>query len=114
MPKVISWLYTFVLVLVGWVLFNLTDFSQMLSALAQMFTFNFTKLVPAITADTDIVYSLIYIPLGIICMFPWAKKITIKKNVFSDIVANGVCLILLAVCIVYILGSTYNPFIYRF
>ena len=112
LPKIVCWLYTFILVLIGWVLFNLTDLSQMLGALSHMFTFNFTKLSSAVTANTDIAYALVYLPLGIICMFPWFKKIQIKKSMFSDILLNGICLILFAVSIVFILGSTYNPFIY--
>ena len=112
LPKIISWAYTFFLVLIGWVLFNLTDFQQLSNALVHMFSFNFTAFGPTITENLDILYAAIYIPLGILCMFPWVKKIKIKQSVTMDLIINIGCLLLLGICIIYIIGSTYNPFIY--
>ncbi len=112
LPKFVGWMYTMSLVLVGWVIFNITDMSQMGATLVHMFNFKFTDVVTAVTKDTSIVYALIYVPLGIICMFPWAKKIKIKKSICTDIFINVACLILLLISVVYIIGSTYNPFIY--
>lgn len=112
LPKILSWAYTFFLVLIGWVLFNLTDFQQLSSALVHMFSFNFTAFGSTIMENLDLLYAAIYIPLGILCMFPWAKKIKIKQSVTMDLVINIGCLLLLCVCVIYILGSTYNPFIY--
>ncbi len=112
LPKIICWLYTFVLVLISWVIFNITDFTQMLAALRHMFSLNFSNPIDAILADTSILYGLIYIPLGIICMFPWVKKFTPKKTVISETVLNIVSIVLLAVSICFTIASTYNPFIY--
>lgn len=108
LPKFVCWLYAMVAVLVGWVMFNLTEPAAIIQALSQMFSFRYTDITTAIIANTDIVYALIYIPIGLICMFPWKNK-HIK---IPDWLANIICLILLAVCIVFLIGSTYNPFIY--
>lgn len=112
LPKFVGWLYTFVLVLISWVLFNLTDFSQMLAALRQMFSFRFHSPMPGLFADTTLLNAVLYVPLGILCMFPWAKKIKLKETVWTDLLKNIACLVLIAVSIVFIIGSTYNPFIY--
>ncbi|MBQ7038454.1 MAG: MBOAT family protein [Clostridia bacterium] len=110
LPKFVCWLYTMVIVLVGWVLFNLTEPAAIVHALSQMFSFNYTNTTTAILADVNILYAWLYIPLGVICMFPWKNKINLSK--VPEWVVNGVCLILFAVCVVFIIGSTYNPFIY--
>jgi len=110
LPKFLCWLYTMVIVLIGWVMFNLTEPSAIISALSQMFSFNFTSISGAVIENTDIIYSLIYIPLGIVCMFPLKTKINLSK--IPETVLNIACLLLFAICIMFIIGSTYNPFIY--
>lgn len=109
-PKFFGWLYAMVMVLIGWVMFNLTSISQIWQAVTQMFSFNFTGFLPAVLENTEIIYGLFYIPLGLICMLPWKNKINMEK--VPAIVKNIVCLVLLWICVVCILGSTYNPFIY--
>lgn len=112
LPKILRWLYAMILVLIGWVIFNLTDFTQMLDALKTMFIFRHVPLIESIKAETSILYALIYVPLGILCMFPWCKKIKLPDTFFGTLLRHVGCLLLLAVCICFILGSTYNPFIY--
>ena len=110
LPVFLRWLYTIVLVLIGWVLFNLTDVSAMFEAIKHMFCFDFSDFSGAVLYDFDILYALIYVPVGIICMFPWKEKLSKWK--IPNVVTNIVLLILFGVCVVYVLGSTYNPFIY--
>ena len=110
LPKFLGWIYTMVAVLIGWVLFNLTEPSAIYQALSQMFGFHSTDVSMAAIANTDIVHALIYIPLGIVCMFPWKNKRIVAK--IPEPVLNLACLLLLGICFVFILGSTYNPFIY--
>ncbi len=108
LPKFLCWLYAMVVVLIGWVMFNLTEPAAIIRALSQMFSFNYTDTTTAIIANTDIVYAWIYIPMGLICMLPWKNKYGKMPNWL----ANILCLILLLICIVFMIGSTYNPFIY--
>ncbi len=112
LPKFIRWLYTMVLVLIGWVIFNLTDFAQMLDALKIMFSFRFVPIIDSITADSSILYALVYVPLGILCMFPWVKKIKLPNTPLGELLKCFSCIVMLAISICFILGSTYNPFIY--
>ncbi len=110
LPSFFRWLYTMFLVLIGWVLFNLTDFNQLIITLRHMFSFDFSDTFLGIIANTDILYALIYIPLGILCMFPWKNKI--EKLKIPNLVTNIAFVVIFMVCIMFILGGTYNPFIY--
>ncbi len=115
LPKAVCWLYTMVLVLIGWVMFNLTDFSQMLAAFGQMFTYAPTSYITVLTADANILYYILYIPLGLVCMLPFAEKVksfTSCDTALKTAVCNTAAIALFALCIVYIFSSTYNPFIY--
>ena len=108
LPKFLCWVYTMVIVLIGWVMFNLTEPTAIIQALSQMFSFNYTDITTAIIANTDIVYAVIYIPMGLICMLPWKNKHIKMPNW----ILNMMCIILLLICIVFLIGTTYNPFIY--
>ena len=52
-PVYIRWFYTMFLVLIGWVLFNRTDFGQIAASLRQMFTLVPTDWVGAAAADSQ-------------------------------------------------------------
>ncbi len=112
LPKIIRYLYTAFFVLIGWVIFNLVDFTQMLSALEMMFSFAPTDWVAVVTENSEILNGIIFLPLAIIAMFPWAKKIQFKNSSATELVKNILCAILLLLCILFILSSSYNPFIY--
>lgn len=111
LPSFFSWLYAMVLILIGWVIFSITDISALFSALAHMFSFKFTGFIDTVVADACILNALVYIPLGIICMLPWAKR-PIKQTSGLETFKNIACIALLFVCIVFILSTHYNPFIY--
>ena len=104
-PVYIRWFYTMFLVLIGWVLFNRTDFGQMAASLRQMFTLVPTDWVGAAAADSQLLLGLIYLPLGVLACLPWKIKL-------PQWMQYGLCLGLLAICVVLILSSSYNPFIY--
>jgi len=112
LPKAVQWLYTFLLVMLGWVLFNATSLADVGMRLSGMFTPSAATLIDAVAADSSLLYSLLFVPLGIVCMLPWKEWITIPKGPCSTMVQNMVCLFLLLLCVIFILGSTYNPFIY--
>lgn len=112
LPKVFGWIYTMFIVIIGWVMFNLTDFAEMTNALYMMFSFTPTDWTGAVAEASDLLRGIIYMPLGIVFMFPIAKKLGLPKNAFCDALLNVGTVILLAVSVVYITSSSYNPFIY--
>ncbi len=110
-PKLCRWMYSMFFVVIGWVIFNFTDGAEILSALGMMFSFRPTDFLHAVAADTDIFTALVYLPLGILFMLPLFKRKE-KKGPFMLLGENIVYFALLAVCVVYIVSSSYNPFIY--
>ncbi len=112
LPKVIRWVYSMFFVLIGWVIFNMTDVAAIGKAMQVMFSFMPTDLAGVITADTDILRALIYVPLGVICMLPWKNKVKLPDNAPTQAVVMVLHIALLAVSVIYTISSSYNPFIY--
>lgn len=111
-PSFIRWLYSMFFVLIGWVIFNMTDVSAIGTTLKVMFGFMPTNMAGVIRADTDILLSLIYVPLGIICMLPWKNKVKLPDNGAMKAFVTLLHVVLLAVSVIYTISSSYNPFIY--
>lgn len=112
LPKAVRWIYSMFFVLIGWVLFNLTDSDALFAALRMMFTYTATDFGAVLAANADILTAFVYIPLGIIFMFPVYTKFKPAKNTGVLAFRNICYLALLLVCIMYTLSSSYNPFIY--
>ena len=112
LPRFFGWLYTFVAVLVGWVFFNQTDLAVAAASLGQMFAFRFPPFSEAILANSTVLNAFLYLPLGLICCLPWVKKWRLKSTPTTDLLLNVVSVVLLVVSLLFISGSTYNPFIY--
>ncbi len=108
LPKFVRWLYTAFLVLIRWVLFDLVDFSSLRHALEMMFVPHSTDWTAAIAADAEILKALVYLPIGAVCCLPLLPKKIGKRT----LLANAAALVLLGICLIYILSSSYNPFIY--
>lgn len=113
LPAAVRWLYTMFIVTVGWVLFDITDFSQLGHVLGVMFSFAPTRWLTLLSGDVSKLFNLAFIIPGILFSFPIAKKISFgKKSVASAIVVNCLYILLFALCIAFIISSSYNPFIY--
>ena len=113
LPAAVRWLYTMFIVTVGWVLFDITDFSQLGHVLGVMFSFAPTRWLTLLSGDVSKLFNLAFIIPGILFSFPIAKKIRFgKKSVASAIVVNCLYIFLFALCIAFIISSSYNPFIY--
>ena len=112
LPKIFGWIYTAFFVMIGWVLFNLTDPTQLLQALKIMFTFPATDWLGVLRVDATLLQGLIYLPLGIVCSFPILTKLKKEQGVAVTILSYVVCAILALICIVYLVSNKYNPFIY--
>lgn len=108
-PKIIRWLYCTVLVCIGWVMFNLTDFSRMLEALGHMFSFR-AATVPEV--NVNLVPGLLWmLPAALFCT-PVLKKIRLGDGPAATALKNAVCIALFAVCLMFCISASFNPFIY--
>ena len=101
------------IVTVGWVLFDITDFSKLGHVLGVMFSFTPTSWATLLSGDVSKLFNLVFIIPGILFSFPIAKKISFGgRSAASAIAANCLYILLFALCIAFIMSSSYNPFIY--
>ena len=112
LPVVIRWLYAFLVVNLGWVLFNLVDFSQLSHALHTMFLWQPTSLAQVLATDSAVLYGLLYLPVCFLLSFPVFPKLPRKEGPVWALVYDALYGILFLTCIVCIVSSVYNPFIY--
>lgn len=117
-PKAITWLYTMLVVVIGWVLFRAPDLSYAMKYLGGMFGFVQSKNVGFITwyyLDSMVITVII---LGCLASLPIVQYI---KNIVGSLEEhNGFSLFLqtvyigalLLICMMFLATSTYNPFIY--
>ena len=113
-PSAISWLYTMLLVVLGWVLFVTPDISTAFSYMGAMFGAN------GIFCDDTALYLLLnYGILLVVGIFAstdaWkiiverlTKRIPTIMNYATPIVKTAVFVL----CIAYLADATYNPFLY--
>lgn len=110
-PKFVQWLYAFFFINIGWVIFNFTSFSDMLFALKKLFVWQSTDFVKVISENSAVIVSSVYIIIGFVLSFPISKFIDKKLNL-PVAVKNILTLVLLALCYIFTLSTTFRPFIY--
>ncbi|NLL91674.1 MAG: MBOAT family protein [Ruminococcaceae bacterium] len=110
--RIISYIYMFIVILVGWALFSITDFSLLGEFLKRMF-------IPTMLNSTgftvDIVYYLrnyaVILAIGFILTTPLTTfaytKLSEKKALKSIFL-----LLILFLSVAYLVDSTFNPFLY--
>ncbi len=114
LPSFVSWLYTFIIAVFGWVLFEITN----LSDLAQFFKAMFAG--SGLFVDNTGMYLLTSnILIFALCIF---GSTTITKKVYEKInsanvkiiqvAAPIVQLVLMLLCTAYLVNATNNPFLY--
>lgn len=114
-PKFIGHIYTLIVVMIGWVLFELENTGQALSYIKTMFGLG---KVPFINSSLKYYLSTnwILIIFLIICSTPIPKKLFKKlrarNSICISIILSVFMLILLMLCVAYLVNETYNPFLY--
>ena len=97
---------------VGWVLFNLVDVAELEKALRIMFVWQKTDWAGVFASNTALMTELLYLPIAVVCCLPVKKKLRPIDGLPGAIIENVWYVGLLALCIMFILSSSYNPFIY--
>ena len=112
LPGAIRWLITIFLVVLGWVLFDLTDFAQLRAVLEGMFSLRATDWPGLIALEGSLVRGAVYLPLGAVCLLPWEKWLPETERGVRRVLSYGFHLLLLVVCVTLLISAQYNPFIY--
>ncbi len=110
-PALVRWLYTFLAVNVSWVMFHMTDFSQMGFALGKLFSFAPTDFTHVFLADSAIITALPYFLVALVFAFP-VQNLWRGRERLPVAVKNLFTVLLLLLCLVYMLSTTFHPFIY--
>ncbi len=113
LPKIITWGVTFAVINVGWLLFRVNGLSDLRYLISSIINPQIST-VDFVSHNFAILPYLVFIIIGLVFMFPWAKRIVVK---FLDKTAVGF-LLDIALVLMFVLGifalvsSSYNPFIY--
>ncbi|MBQ7692880.1 MAG: MBOAT family protein [Oscillospiraceae bacterium] len=112
-PKLLRWLLTFTLVNLGWVLFHITDLSALGSVLRLMFGREAFQWRAILALDTSVISKLAAIPLGLPLSFPIRERLCRSEGSFlREGLISAAYVALFFVCVMFLLSSTFTPFIY--
>lgn len=113
LPMLLRRAATLFFVVIGWVFFNLSDFQVLQGVLKEMFIFSPTDWLALISCDASVCSKLLILPIAVIFAFPVAQKIKLKTDsIFGCMLSNAAHLGILAFSIMYIISSSFTPFIY--
>lgn len=112
MPTILCWIYSFVLIILGWVIFRSQSFEQILYYIKTMFTFNFSLNNLSYYYVNQYIVEII---ACIICSMPIAKWFRKKEQQYGGILTIGEniwAFLMFGISVVWLISSTFNPFIY--
>ncbi|OCN00535.1 transcriptional regulator [Clostridium sp. W14A] len=114
-PKAVRLTYSLLLIVIGWVFFEFSSLTDALSYLGILLGAGGNVLIDAQTIAKLEPYTVLYL-VCIIAATPWPKKLALSlKRVpcnLYKIAANAYYCALIFFSTAYMVGSTYNPFIY--
>ena len=113
LPKVIRFIYMFILVNFGWLIFRVENLKKLHIVIKNIFTFKASNYVSFLLEYHSLINNIIFLILGLIFMFPIVKVFKKFENnkiygIIRDIVLIG--LFLISLC--SLINNSYNPFIY--
>ena len=113
--KAVGWLYTMLVVVIGWVFFRAPDLSSAVVYLGCMIGLGGTDGSAALYALQD--YGVVFL-IGFVCMLPISKKYNRLRDTYviwnrgAFLLQPIVCGALLLLGVAFTVSSNYNPFIY--
>ena len=109
--KIFAHIYTFILVIISFVIFSISDINGLVVFIKSMFGLNN---LPFVNFDT-IYYLKSYLILIIICFvasLPIVKILKFKSNKIINFIEPVIYFSLLFISTAYLVDSTFNPFLY--
>lgn len=114
-PKVLGWILTMLLVLIGWIIFRIENLNDALVLISRLFVYKSSDWSGVLFNNFDLMVSIPYILLALLISFPFINNYLEKfkkKNFFCEGIVYVLCLIVFLISISMLLSSSYNPFIY--
>lgn len=112
MPVILRWFLTFTLVNIGWVFFNLSGPGAPMKALSGMFVYAPTDWRTLLSLDASVCSKAAALPFALLFSFPLARQHVKLEEGPRSVAVNGAYLALLFVCVMFIISSSFTPFIY--
>ena len=112
LPAALKWVYSFLLVVVGWVIFYNQDMAEVLNILKTMFVWTAGAPIGVISADTAMLSGFVALPVAAVCSFPLFRKFIESKGAALTLLRELLCGVLFMLCTMFLVSSGYNPFIY--
>ena len=109
-PKIIRYIVTMYLVLVGWVIFRIVDMNSLVTVIRSMFIYVPASLSEFILENANLTIYIILIIPAIIFSFPIFRNK--KRNIILSTIINAFYIVLFVFNIAILVSGTYNPFIY--
>lgn len=111
LPKILQHSYALIIVVFGWVIFRLEDFTMLSNVITGMFVYTPVDKREFLLFYGDMLYALPYLPLAFIFAMPFPKE-WMERIKEQKVVYNTGLLTVLILCIIFLVGGTFNPFIY--
>lgn len=115
-PKVLQHVYILFIVVIGWALFRIEDLGQLSQTLRNLFIYEGISIKTIMVNYQDLFYGAPYIILAAIGCTPAIKKlynsIEDSKRPYVRIINDVVLATITFVAIAFLVGETFNPFIY--
>lgn len=114
LPKIVKWIYAFILINIGWLIFRIEDVSILKDLFVNLVTFKSSDVVEFLRMNYSLLDKLPYMIIGLIAMFPIYPAIEnkLKKHTLYKYIRDILIMILLTISICFLLSNSYNPFIY--
>ena len=113
--SITGWIYTFFIVNVGWVLFNITDADTLFGVMGRMFVWHPSSWHRMMAENSEIILSSVWIPVAFLLCFPVfgpLRRLLADRRVLLTALRIIIASALLALSYVYIVSSSFHPFIY--
>lgn len=113
-PKFFRHIYTLFIIVIGWTIFRLENINDLLFALKNMFNIIPSNFLDYILENSDILSAIPFVIFAIIGSIPIYKKISSKlsSSKFGMALNDLYIFLIYIISILYLVSSTYNPFIY--
>ena len=114
LPKFINWIYSFILINFGWLIFRVENVNTLFKLIKNIFTFNKGNLYLEIAHNYYLIQYLPFLLLAFIFSMPIIKYLDnkITNNNLKSIISNIMLILLFVTCIIFLINNSYNPFIY--
>lgn len=113
-PNIIKWLFTMFIIIIGWIFFSFNTIQDAFKFILVLFGFTHNKIISFEFSYFMNFRMLVWLIISILLSTPLLSNILKKYNSikYFEIIKTIFLSILLIICIIFMVNSSYSPFIY--